>query len=42
MQEIVATVDILTANNNDVNLAETRNVLFARLFNRPLVNLDFD
>ena len=32
--DAVATVDILTANNNDVNLVETRN------FNRRLVNLD--
>ena len=40
--DAVATVDILTANNNDVNLVETRNVLFARLFNHPLVNLDRD
>ena len=40
--DAVATVDILTANNNDVNLVETRNVLFARLFNHRLVNLDRD
>ena len=33
----LATVDVLTANNNDVNLVETRNVLFARLLNRRLV-----
>ena len=38
--DAVATVDILTANNNDVNLVETPNVLFARLFNSRLVNLD--
>ena len=35
--DAVATVDVLTANNNDVNLVETRNVLFARLLNRRLV-----
>ena len=35
--DAIATVDVLTANNNDVNLVETRNVLFARLLNRRLV-----
>ena len=35
--DAVATVDVLTANNNDVNLVETRNVLFVRLLNRRLV-----
>ena len=35
--DAVATVDALTANNNDVNLVDTRNVLFARLLNRRLV-----
>jgi len=42
--DAVATVDILTANNKDMNLVETRNVLFARLFtsNSRLVNLDCD
>ena len=35
--DAVATVDVLTANNNDVKLVETRNVFFARLLNRRLV-----
>ena len=35
--DAIATVDVLTANNNDVNLVETRNVLFAKLLNRRLV-----
>ena len=35
--DAVVTVDVLTANNNDVNLVETRNVLFVRLLNRRLV-----
>ena len=35
--DAVATADVLTANNNDVSLVETRNVLFARLLNRRLV-----
>ena len=35
--DAVATVDVLAANNNDVNLVETRNVLFVRLLNRRLV-----
>ena len=37
--DAVATVDVLAANNNDVNLVETRNVLFVRLLNRRLVLL---
>ena len=32
-----ATVDVLIANYNDVNLVETRNVTFASLLNRRLV-----
>ena len=35
--DAVATVYALTANNNDVNLVETRNALCARLLNRRLV-----
>ena len=35
--DAVATVDVLKANNNDVNLINNRTVHFARLFNRRLV-----
>ena len=35
--DAVATVDVLIANNNDVNRVETRNVTFASLLNRRLV-----
>ena len=37
--EEVATVDVLTANNNDVSLVKTRTVQFARLLNRRLLVL---
>ena len=29
--DVVATVDVLTANSNDVNLVEPRNVLYANI-----------
>ena len=36
--DAVATADVLTANNNDLNIDETRNIQFAWLFkNRRLV-----